>query len=222
LCLFASLAASLPARADEAPPQETLSQAFSGPAVQNRAHELHNELYLGGSLLPSDAYSQEGGVVVGFTHHFSDLLGWEIFHAHAYLDWPSGIRNQLENLGKPPEFFSVLRYMLDSNFVISPIYAKLSLLNHNLAYFQFFALAGVGAAVVYGGPPPMGSTLPGLGPHGAALVDVGVGVRLWLSQRWSLRYDLREYISFDTSTGSVSLPLFMSLSAAVTFGGPKR
>ena len=219
MCLLASLGAPALARADEDPAPVF---AASGPIVQNRSHQLHNELYLGGALLPSDAFNKEGGAVFGIVHHFNDLFAWEILHAHAYLDWPSGLRTQLQdNFGYPSQRFAVLRYVVDTNFVVSPIYAKLSLLNHNLAYLQLFALVGAGAGIVYGGEPDPGSTDPGQGPHAAVLFDVGIGVRLWLSQRWSMRYDLREYVSIDTATSSVSLPLFMSLSFAVSLGGGK-
>ncbi len=111
--------------------------------------------------------------------------------------------------------------MLDTNFVVSPVYAKLSLLNGKLLYLQVFALAGVGGALVQGGEPSPGSTDPGQGPHFAALIDVGLGLRAWLSERWSLRYELRQYVAFDTATGQVTPPFYMSLAVAVSLGGRK-
>lgn len=192
------------------------------PVIQNRKHRLRTELSLGAALLPSDAYSKEIGIDAGLRHHFSDLLAWEIAHFHTYLDWRSGLRAQLEdNFGVPPQRFPVLRYALDTNFVISPVYAKLALLNGGLLYLQLYALIGGGAGLVQGGEPEPGSTDPGRGLHVAALADIGLGVRAWMSQRWSLRYELRQYISIDTATTEVTPPLFMSLSIAVSLGGAR-
>lgn len=191
----------------------------SGPIIQNRKHKLRLELSLGGALLPADAYSKEGGGVLSFTYHYNNLLGWEILHAHGYADWRGGLRTQLEdNFGYPPQRFPVLRYVFDSNFVVSPIYTKLALLNHQLAYLQLYGVLGGGLGVVEGGEPEAGTTEPGRGRHVAVLVDAGLGVRLWLTRRLSLRYDLRQYVSFDALTGAVGVPLFMSLGLAIELG----
>ncbi|MCS6912512.1 MAG: hypothetical protein RMK29_04520 [Myxococcales bacterium] len=192
------------------------------PIIQNRSHRLHTELSLGPALLPSDAYSKEVGLTVAVTRHLGELLAWEIVRVHGYLDWRSGLRAQLEdNFGVPPQRFAVLRAAIDSNVVVSPVYAKLSLLNGPLVYLQLFGVAGVGLGLVQGGEPDPESDQPGQGLHVAVLADVGVGVRLWLSQRWSLRYDLRQYISIDTATREVTPPLYMSLTVAVSLGGSR-
>lgn len=195
---------------------------WPAPIIQNRSHRLHTEISFGPALLPSDAYSKEAGLTLAVTRHLSDLLAWEIVHLHGYLDWRSGLRAQLEdNFGVPPQRFAVLRAAIDSNFVISPVYAKLSLLNGPLVYLQLFGLAGVGLGLVQGGEPDPESGQPGRGLHVAVLADVGVGVRMWLSRRWSLRYDLRQYVSIDTATREVTPPLYMSLTAAASLGGPR-
>lgn len=217
-----------PARAASAdglelgPPAQQEPAPTPQPAIQNRLHRLRWELNVGAALLPSDAYTKEVGGSASLTYHFNDLLGWEIAHGQAYYDWRSGLRSQLEdNFGYAPQRFPVLRYALDTNLVISPVYAKLALLNGRLLYLHLFALVGVGAALVTGGEPEPGSLEPGRGLHVAALVDAGLGVRAWLSQRWSLRYELRQYVSIDTATREVSPPFYMSLTASVTWGGGK-
>jgi outer membrane beta-barrel protein len=217
------LAVAAPAaRGDEAGASLTNFTVSPSPIIQNRSHKLVNELSFGPSLLPSDAYTKQAGFSVGLTHHFSDLVAWEIFHAHGYIDWRSGLRAQLEdNFGVPPQRFPVLRAAVDSNFVVSPVYAKLSLLNGKLLYLQLFALVGAGVGLVQGGEPDPESGLPGRGLHAAVLADVGIGVRAWLSRRWSLRYDLRQYVAIDTATREVTPPLYMSLTFAVSLGGGK-
>jgi outer membrane beta-barrel protein len=217
-----------PAQAADLDLPPSISAASDGlsppppPVIQNRKHRLRVELSLGAALLPSDAYSKEIGLDAGLRYHFSDLLAWEIAHFHTYLDWRSGLRAQLEdNFGVPPQRFPILRYALDTNFVVSPVYAKLALLNGRLLYLQLYALIGAGAGLVQGGEPEPGSTDPGRGLHVAALADIGLGVRAWMSQRWSLRYELRQYISIDTATSEVTPSLFMSLSVAVSLGGAR-
>lgn len=212
-------APALPAAND--PPLTTFTTS-PAPIIQNRSRRLHTELFFGPSLLPSDAYSKEIGLTLGVTKHFSDLIAWEVVHAHGYLDWRSGLRAQLEdNFGVPPQRFPVLRAAVDSNFVVSPVYAKLSLLNGKLLYLQLFALIGAGVGLVQGGEPDPESGLPGRGLHAAVLADVGLGVRAWLSRRWSLRFDLRQYVAVDTLTREVTPPLYMSLSFAASLGGGK-
>ena len=215
-----------PAAAEEIIPTPPWSspQGAAAPqeAVQGRKHRLRWELSLGPALLPSDSYTKEGGAVLGVTYHFSDQLAWEAAHVHAYLTWRSGIRQQLEeNFGVVPQRFTLLRYAVDSNVVWSPVYAKLNLVNRGLVYLQPIFLAGVGAGILSGGDPDPGSIDPGLDYHVALLADVGLGLRLFLSPRFSLRYDLRQYLSVDLTRGTTAWPLFMSLSASVTLGGAK-
>jgi outer membrane beta-barrel protein len=220
LLLSLLLTVALPARAQTTAAPIGPALTATGPVVQNRKYRLRTELWFGPALLPSDAYTKEGGLSLGITHHFSDLVAWEIVHAHGYLSWRSGLREQLEdNFGVPPQRFAYLLAAVDTNIVISPVYAKFSLTNRHLVYLQLFALAGGGAGLVLGGEPEGGSTAPGRGLHAAALFDVGLGLRLWLSPRWSLRYDLRQYVSVDTATLEVTPPLYMSLAFAASLGG---
>lgn len=228
--LLLSLAAPAAAAQQSEPEAPAASTPQTVPVVQNRLHRLRWELALGAALLPADAFTKQAGVTASLTYHFSDLIAWEAIHLHAYaadpghvVAWSSSQRRQLEDsIGVAPQRFTVSLYEIDTSFVVSPVYAKLSLLNRHVLYLQMFALGGVGLSMITGGDPADGSLEPGRGLRPAVLVDVGVGLRVWITPRVSVRYDLRQYAAVDTATGTAAWPLYMSLAAAINFDGKPR
>lgn len=182
------------------------------PAVQNRLYHNEHELMAGIGVLPVDPFYK--GVVFcgGYTWHLSDL--WGIEGRFSYLkNLKTFTRDQLEASGVPPTVFAEILYYGEAGAVFKPIYGKLSFMNKTLVYGELYlSLTGV-VARLDGGPAtddePQGKAAR-LGFGGAP----GFGIRGYLSQRLSLRFDFRYLLLY--SAGEMHSPLALSLNLAFT------
>src|SRR5699024_8153536 len=105
-----------------------------------------------------------------------------------------------------PTPFEVLKYYVTSNFMFKPVYWKGSLLNSGLIRGELYAVVG-GAFGAF--------TRSNRGG-----VDLGGGVRLFTSQWFSFRFDMRYFMFFnDTILEDFSYKdeLAINLGASLAF-----
>jgi outer membrane beta-barrel protein len=182
--------------------------------IQRRTHPLANELSLSGGVLPVDPYYKGWLGTVGFTHHFNDDVAWEVvqfswaYNAQTAL-LQKLIRNAVASNDQVPEL-PAITWIAASHLVLKPLYGKEAFLNTRVFHLEAFLQAG---------PAVVGMM------HAQSKVevgaDLGVGLRFWLSEAWSARFDAGELVYFHPVGGRtrVRQALSLRLGLAVSFGG---
>jgi len=176
-------------------------------AVQKRKYRMDHEIYLQAGLQPLDAFYKGFGPIAGYTLHFTDVLGWEILRGGYAFRFETGLREQLQkDFGVAPTAFEEMEWFAGSALMITPFYGKLSLLNSAVTHAEFFLLVG---AVVgeFAAEKPVYKPGP----------QVGIGLRFFLSNWVSIRFDCRyDYLFGKKSTQVVDLTLGLAISLGGT------
>jgi outer membrane beta-barrel protein len=164
------------------------------------SHELMASL----GALPMDAFAKGLTLQGSYTFHFSQLYAWEIVGGLWSFNFNTGLEQELkERFDVQPTELGELRWILNSNFEIKPLYGKFTLANDKLFSGEMFFLLGYA-----------------LGGYTAALpsgVDMGMGLRLFLGKYFSMRLDIRDYL-FLPEFKSMDNNLYISLGLSLTFG----
>jgi len=160
-------------------------------AIQNRAYRMGQEIEVSVGFLPWDAFYKGVAPEGSYTLHFSDFIAWEIARFGYSLNWDTNLKNQLLNLGVQPTAFSEVQLFITSSIIWSPIYFKAAFSNSSISHGEFYFLAGGGAFKL---------TNPS---EFQPSVDVGLGVRFFLTQVLSLRFEARENLLISSSLTSV-------------------
>lgn len=181
--------------------------------VQERLFREGLELSAGLGILPLNAFSK--GIVVGgsITYHFTNTWAWEIAQGgYVVANADTGLKTQLlQNFDVQPTALSRATFLVGSNLMFTPFYAKVAGLNRTVDHLELFFPIGL-AFAGYQDP-----TVYQLGP------DIGIGLRWFLGPHTSIRFDARDYVFLPTS-GSISVTneLLFSLGLSVAFGGSPR
>jgi outer membrane beta-barrel protein len=205
LVLVALLLSSGAAFADDLNPSNGNGRLF---AIQQKRYSLGYELTIGGLFEPQDAFSKGLGVEGAFTWHLGDELSWEVVRGAYLAQLDSGLKTQLQSeFGVAPTQFELLQYYLSSSLMWAPLYGKFAL--HNASIVHAEAFVDVGAA---------------LGRYTNQFAEgpvIGVGARVFLNQRFSVRLDARDAIFFHAQQAgsSISQAVLISLGLSVTLGG---
>jgi outer membrane beta-barrel protein len=195
--LLACLAAPLAASAQE-----------SGKlvAIQQRKYRMGVELELGGMFEPIDAFSKGLAPEGSLTLHFDDDWGWEVLRGGYVARLNTSLRTQLErDFGVDPTAFDSLQYYASSNLIFSPLYGKFALRNSSLVHMQAFL--SFGAAYSH------------FTSYYAAAPELGAGLRVFLNNTFSVRFDARDAYFFGLTTKKQQNILFLSLGLSINFGG---
>jgi outer membrane beta-barrel protein len=196
------LFATLPARATE----EQEEEQAAAYAVQNRQFVLGHELSASVGILPLNAFTK--GITFGgaYTYHFSDLWAWEVASFHYLQNIDTDLRKELmDNFQVQPTQIEVIEYFGGSSLILKPLYGKLAWLNRSVIHVEGFLSFG-GAVAKYKTPAEYRPAF-----------EVGGGMRLYGSQRLSMRLDVREYGFFKGYDPKNEL--FIGLTGALSFGG---
>ncbi|MHB1845519.1 MAG: outer membrane beta-barrel domain-containing protein [Deltaproteobacteria bacterium] len=179
VCAVALAAAG--ARADEG---DEVEDSGNTAAVQNREYRMGQEIELAATLLPYDAFYKGVAPTASYTFHFSDTFAWEVFRVGYSVDFDTGLKQQLLQLGSQPTQFNETQLFVTSNVLYSPLYLKGSLANRSVVHGELYLLLGGGAFQETDGfhPAP----------------DGGLGVRVFLSHAFSVRVELRDAVIFDS------------------------
>lgn len=174
-------------------------------AIQERPYRLGHEFQLGMGVLPLDAF-YVGAVTTGsYTFHFSDFWAWEMASLGYSLNFDSGLE---DNLFERYELLPVqgggarITLLGTSSLVIKPLFGKLALFNAKKIYGETFFSFG-------GGPVRMAVESRGFWYFAGSL---GVGLRFWWNQAFSLRFDVRDYMIFKGLVPENALMLMLSAS----------
>jgi outer membrane beta-barrel protein len=152
--------------------------------IQNRKFNMGHEFTLQGGVLPLDAFYKGVTGTFRYTLHFNDFHAWEIAGGTYSFNIETDLRRQLR------EYFSVqpdakgleqIWGYVESNYIIKPVYGKLSLFNRWLIYNELYFAVG-GAVGLWEGF----SFRPGPG--------YGAGIRFFIFEWLSLRFDMRHYV----------------------------
>jgi outer membrane beta-barrel protein len=163
-------------------------------------HEIMASL----GALPMDAFAKGLTLQGSYTYHFSQLIGWEIIGGLWSFNFSTGLEQELKDrFLVQPTSTGELQFILNSNFVVKPLYGKFALTNDRLFTAEMFFTLGY-ALGGYTAATPSG-------------LDAGVGIRMFLGRYFSLRFDIRDYMFFP-QLGSVENNLYLSLGLSLTFG----
>lgn len=182
-------------------------------AVQRRLFRVGLELNAGVGILPLNAF-YKGFVVEGdVMYHFSSAWAWEIAQAaYVFAQSDTGLQDQLvNNFGVKPTLLTSPLFLGSSNLVFTPFYGKLAGLNKSVSHLEVFFPIG----------PALGRyENPGEFQAG---MDVGLGLRWFLTTHTSLRFDARDFLLTPSlSKFSLTNELFFALGLSVEFGGAER
>ncbi len=158
--------------------------------IQNRKFNMGHEFTLQAGTLPLDAFYKGATGTFRYTLHFNDFHAWEIGSVSYSYNIDTDLRRQLiENFGVQPDARGLEQIFgfLETNYIMKPIYGKLSLFNRLLIYNEIYFNGGFAVAGV--GEFPNVAFWPGPG--------YGAGIRFFLFESLSIRFDMRHYILFN-------------------------
>ena len=147
---------------------------------------MGHEFSLSGGVLPMDAFTKGLTGTFRYTLHFNDFNAWEIGGITYSYGIETDLRQQLrDNFGVQPDANGLRQILgfLETNYIMKPIYGKLSLFNRLLIYNELYFNVG-GAVSLYDDF----SFAPGPG--------YGAGIRFFIWDWLSLRFDIRHYVLF--------------------------
>ncbi|MBI5495912.1 MAG: hypothetical protein HY904_12885 [Deltaproteobacteria bacterium] len=229
------------------------AQAQDRRVIQNRTYAVNHELQAELGLLPLDVLYKAPTVSLRYQWHINDYVGWEVlsvtyapttdlsllpldFGPFQFNHFSSQGNELQDNFGYRPFDIDQIRFIAESNFVLTPLYGKFSLFNRSNARLELFGLGGAALANYIAWnpwPPDPLAALPGAPalpsqpsdfvPMGGQTLllrpglDIGGGTRLFLGQRVSVRLDARAYGFFEgyrclDLSPVTSLPLLNQLS----------
>lgn len=176
-------------------------------AVQQRKFRLQHELDVGAMFEPVDAFSKGLGGEGAYVLHLNDEWSWEILRGGYAVRLDTGLQKQLErDFGVAPTAFEALKWWAASALDWAPVYGKFALRNASLVHAE--ALLTVGG--IFG--RFTSSYLAG--------PEIGVGVRVFLSQRLSVRFDARDALFINPGgSNKVKNLVFLTLSLSINMGG---
>jgi outer membrane beta-barrel protein len=177
-------------------------------AIQQKKYSLVHELDIGGMFEPQDAFSKGLALEGAYTWHFGDDFSWEVLRGGYVGQLDSGLKGQLINqFGVAPTSFELLQYYVATSLMWSPLYGKFALRNASVVHAEAFVTAG-GA---------LGHFTSSFreGP------ELGVGLRVFLSQRLSVRFDARDavFLHKETDGSLVKQIIFLSIGLSISLGG---
>lgn len=209
LAWLVAAAAAGPARAAT----EEMEETDALPTVQNRLFRNQHEFSGSVGILPIDPFYKGMTLGGGYAWHITDL--WAVEGTFSYLvTFKTGLRKDLEeNFAIPPTLFDELKWYGQAGALFKPLYGKLSLFNKSLVYGELYFSAHAVVAQMEGGRAD-DENPQGKGQRLAFGGAPGFGIRGYLNEYFSVRFDFRTMIL--ASAGEVHVPLSLSLSVAVT------
>jgi outer membrane beta-barrel protein len=186
---------SLPFRA---PAQEDDLDQGKVFAIQARDYRMNHEFSLSMAFLPLDAFYKFFAVSGHYVVHFNDLWAWEAIHFafSQYLDVDTGLKSELSDKWDASATDTPrIDYSFDTNLMLKPLYGKMTLFDSLIVYMETYFVLGVGAEKFETAWFPAG--------------NVGVGMRIFLSDTLSLRFEVREYVYLEE--GGVDSTLYFGV-----------
>jgi outer membrane beta-barrel protein len=178
-------------------------------SIEKRDLMGRHELAVLVGALPLDAFAKGLTLQGSYTYHFSHLIAWDLVSGTYSFNFETGLEEELrERFDVQPEKEPRLLAFAHSNFVLKPMYGKIALLNDKVATGELFFVVGPCLGFYEGGAVPFG-------------FDYGAGLRLFVGQYFSVRFDIRNYMLLPDFT-SLENHLYLSLGLSLTFGFPDQ
>lgn len=178
-------------------------------AVQNRKYTLNNQLTAHFGYMPMDSFTK--GVVFGasYTKYFSDFTGWEVLNANYVMDITTGLKDDLlKNFQADPGLIPDFpEWYVTTNLVYTPVYTKNLFFNSDVVWGDLSFVGGGGVASYQ---------RDGVKP----LVDIGLMLRFFYSEKSSIKLDIRENLPFLSS--GVEPFLTINIAYSYQIGGNKN
>ena len=174
-------------------------------SIQPRPYRLGHEFSLGVGFLPLDAFYKGVAIGASYTYHFSDFWAWEMANINYSINIDSGLQGELlDKYNVRPVDASGGKVTLigTSNLVVKPLFGKLALFNASKLYAETYFNVGVG---------PVRLERQSRGTFYFA-TDVGAGMRFWVVQAFSLKFEVRDFIIFDGGTPTNALMFMLAAS----------
>jgi outer membrane beta-barrel protein len=173
-------------------------------SIEKRDLMGSHELSVNVGTLPMDAFAKGLTLQGSYTYHFTNLYAWEIVGGLYSFNFDTGLKQELKDrFDVQPTELGELMAILNSNFVLKPLYGKLAITNDKVLTGELYFVLGY-AHGFFSAARPAG-------------IDFGVGLRMFLGKYFSLRLDIRDYM-FLPEFKSVSNNLYLSLGLSLTFG----
>ena len=203
--------APTPARAQSE--VEDLEESDKLPAVQNRKFRAEHEFNLGVGVLPVDPLVKGMLLIGGYAWHLTDL--WAADFRFSFLrNFKTSLREKLEeNFTTPTTVFDEFKWYGQAGVLFKPLYGKLALFNKTLVYGELYLSLHGMVARLEGGEPTDEET-QGKGPRLGFGGAPGFGLRGYLNEYFSVRFDFRSIFLY--SAGELHTPISLSLTLAVT------
>ena len=193
--------------------------------IQNRHYQMAHELTLQVGLIPIDAYYKGVTGSLRYTWHISESQAWEVLSVSYAYDWDSRLKDSLiREFGANSMTDYELReavVLLDSNYVLKPFYGKMAMFNHLIVRSELFVSAGP----AYGLFSPSSTTFDSSLLSHRAGFNYGMGLRIFSSEWFSVRVDMRHYVLFAIDALALDPPrvemdniLYLGLGSSFNIG----
>ncbi len=170
-------------------------------------------------VIPNDAFVTHLPVGVRLVRHTSEHSALEV-GASGTIDLDTPLREHLlrEDANLDATVRDRQRARLDLAWVYSPIYGKFAWLNRRVVYVDVSLVAGAGAVFTEG---EQIDGAAGIRPE----LLTGVGLRVFLGRKLSLRFDYRQLVYLRAAdgeeSGGVATPSELSVGLGLLFGGKR-
>jgi outer membrane beta-barrel protein len=172
-------------------------------AVQNRQFTMAHEFSAWIGTLPLDAFEKGLTFTGAYTLHFNDIIAWEVGQFTYSYGIDAELKEELENsVSLKPTPFEVVKWFATTNLVFKPVYGKLAVLNRSTIFSELFIVLGGG----YGK----------LTITERAVIDVGIGMRIYAGKYVSFRLDVRDYMFVNRD--DIHNELWIALGICLSFG----
>ena len=165
-------------------------------AVQKKGTRYKHELHGAVGVLPMDAFYKGVAFGAGYTYRFSNHFGWEVLQGLFSANIDTGLKGNLQDIfNVEPTAFREVKLLVNSNLVFVPIYGKVSWMNRKVIRMECFVTGGPGIAQ-YKSYRRVGASGYSEKSDIYFSANFGIGLRLFMNKRLSVRLDLRDYMNF--------------------------
>ena len=187
-------------------------------AIQKKPYQLKHELNASVGVLPMDAFYKGVTFGGGYTYHFSHHFAWEVFQILASQNVDTGLKDDLQDyFAIEPSAFREVDFLANTNVVFIPLYGKMTWLNRKVVRMECSVTAGGGVAQ-YTEYERSGASSYSENKQYEISANFGMGLRFYLSEHFSLRLDLRDYMNFVDGVDHVA---FFGLGVGWNFRLPR-
>lgn len=204
--LFLALGLPVAAGAEGKPNYE--EKSAYGP-IQKRVFDLDHELTLSLTSLPLNPYYKGYGLTVAYTVHLSQVWALELFRVGISFNLDTSLKRKIieQTAGLPTpasaKDFPAVVVFENTNLILKVLYGKHTALNRPVIHWEIFTTFGAALAI----SNPYNVTKIDMSLANFDLgVNGGIGFRIWMSESWSFRVDIRDTLLFWTINKLTEFP----------------